>query len=253
MRVNQKLLIVAGLLVAWEVITVARNVDPNLFPRASAVFIRLATLFTSGELIPYVRNTMSTLAAAVAMGISAAAVLTSLAVLTQFGRNLLSVMASMFNPLPAVALLPLAIIWFGLGRGALLFVIAHSIVWSLSLATLSGFLTASRTLVQVGQNLGLKGWRLVRDIYMPAALPHILTGLRISWAYAWRTLIAAELVFGVSGTGGSLGWFIYQKRYFMETTSMFAALLVIIVIGLIVNSIFLTVERHTVVKWGMSV
>ena len=112
----------------------------------------------------------------------------------------------MFNPLPAIALLPLALIWFGLGNGSLIFVLVHSVTWAVALNTHSGFLSVSNTLKMVGRNYGLTGPRYIGKILIPAAFPSILTGLKIGWAFAWRTLIAAELVFGVSsGQAGSAG------------------------------------------------
>ena len=85
----------------------------------------------------------------------------------------------------------------------------------------------------------------------PAEARSILTGLKIGWAFAWRTLIAAELVFGVSSGQGGLGWFIFENRNLLDIPAVFAGLLTVIVIGLIVeNLIFRTIERNTVQKWG---
>ncbi len=94
--------------------------------------------------------------------------------------------------------------------------------------------------------------RYVGKVLVPAAFPSILTGLKIGWAFAWRTLIAAELVFGVSSGSGGLGWFIYENKNRLEIPSVFAGLLTVILIGLIVeNCIFRVIEMKTVRKWGM--
>ena len=123
----------------------------------------------------------------------------------------------MFNPLPAIALLPLALIWFGLGNGSLVFVLIHSVLWAVALNTHSGFLSVSNTLRMVGRNYGLsRAVATSAQILIPAAFPSILTGLKIGWAFAWRTLIAAELVFGVSSGSGGLGWFIYENKNQLE-------------------------------------
>ena len=168
------------------------------------------------------------------------------------GTDLLELLTSMFNPLPAIALLPLALIWFGLGYGSIVFVIIHSVLWAVSLNTHSGFLSVSNTLRMVGRNYGLSGLSYVARILIPAAFPSILTGLKIGWAFAWRTLIAAELVFGVSSGSGGLGWFIYENKNQLEIPNVFAGLLTVIVIGLLVeNVIFRVVEARTVRKWGM--
>ena len=86
---------------------------------------------------------------------------------------------------------------------------------------------------------------------MPAALPSIVSGLRIGWAFAWRTLIAAELVFGASSGRGGLGWYIFQSRNELYTDQVFAGLAMVILIGLLVeNVVFATLERATVHRWG---
>jgi NitT/TauT family transport system permease protein len=179
-------------------------------------------------------------------------VLTAFGIASKIGTDFLETLTSMFNPLPAIALLPIALIWFGLGNGSLVFVLVHSVLWAVALNTHSGFLAVSNTLRMVGRNYGLGGFSYVTKILIPAAFPSILTGLKIGWAFAWRTLIASELVFGVSSGSGGLGWFIYENKNQLEIPNVFAGLLTVILIGLAVeNLIFRTVENHTVRKWGM--
>ena len=187
-----------------------------------------------------------------ALGIVCATALTVVAILSRTGTDLLELLTSMFNPLPAIALLPLALIWFGLGYGSIVFVIIHSVLWAVALNTHSGFRSVSPTLRMVGRNYGLSGLRYVAAILIPAAFPSILTGLKIGWAFAWRTLIAAELVFGVSSGAGGLGWYIYENKNQLDIPNVFAGLFTVIVIGLIVeNAIFRWIETRTVRKWGM--
>lgn len=102
-----------------------------------------------------------------------------------------------------------------------------------------------------GRNYGLTGLRYVLQILVPAALPAILSGLKIGWAFAWRTLIAAELVFGASSGKGGLGWYIFQNRNELYTDRVFAGLALVVLIGLAVESLgFAVVERVTVRRWG---
>jgi NitT/TauT family transport system permease protein len=187
-----------------------------------------------------------------AIGLVAAGVFTTLAVSTRVGTDFLSTLTAMFNPLPAIALLPLALLWFGLGAISIVFVIVHSVLWAVALNTHSGFLSVSPTLRMAGQNCGLTGLAYVTRLLVPAAFPSILTGLKIGWAFAWRTLIAAELVFGASSRSGGLGWFIFENRNQLETANVFAGLLTVILIGLFVESvIFRAIENATVRRWGM--
>ena len=187
-----------------------------------------------------------------ACGVVLAALLTALAIMSRIGTDFLETMTSMFNPLPAIALLPLALIWFGLGNGSLIFVLVHSVTWAIALNTHSGFLSVSNTLKMVGRNYGLTGPRYIWKILIPAAFPSILTGLKIGWAFAWRTLIAAELVFGVSSGKGGLGWFIFENKNTLDIPNVFAGLLTVIIIGLVIeNVIFRTIEKQTIGRWGM--
>src|SRR5687768_10055102 len=187
-----------------------------------------------------------------AAGLFLAGTLTAFAITSRIGNDFLETLTSMFNPLPAIALLPLALIWFGLGSGSLIFVLIHSVLWAVALNTHSGFLSVSQTMRMVGRNYGLTGPRYVMKILMPAAFPSILTGMKIGWAFAWRTLIAAELVFGVSSGSGGLGWFIYENKNQLDIPNVFAGLFTVILFGLFVeNVVFKTLEQRTVRRWGM--
>lgn len=205
-----------------------------------------------GEILGRAWASLRVLLVGYGLGIILAALLTVLAISTRLGNDLLESATAMFNPLPAIALLPLALIWFGLGNGSLVFVLIHSVVWPVALNTYSGFQAVSNTLRMVGRNTGLRGFRYVTSIMIPAASCSIITGFKIGWAFSWRTLIAAELVFGVSSGSGGLGWFIYVAKNNLETAQMFAGLLALILIGLFVETvIFRQLEAHTVRKWGM--
>lgn len=247
----RKGLVLAVLALLWEGLARWQDNDlllPTFTQTAAALWAGLA----SGELPANVAVSLSVLLQGYLAGIALAFVLTALAVSTRIGRDLLETLTSMFNPLPAIALLPLALLWFGLGRGSLIFVIVHSVLWPLALNTYAGFRGVPDTLRMAGRNYGLGGLRLVLQVLVPAALPSILSGLKIGWAFAWRTLIAAELVFGVSSGSGGLGWFIYENKNQLEIPSVFAGLLTVILIGLLVeNFIFRIIERRTVQKWGM--
>jgi NitT/TauT family transport system permease protein len=247
----RKSVILIVLAALWEVL--ARwQANDLLLPS----FLQTAQAFVdgivSGELLDRVRVSLTVLLQGYAAGIIAAFALTALAASTRIGRDLLETLTAMFNPLPAIALLPLALLWFGLGRGSLLFVIVHAVLWPLALGAYSGFQSVPETLRMAGRNYGLSGLRLVLHILVPAALPSILSGLKIGWAFAWRTLIAAELVFGTTAGQGGLGWYIFQNRNELYTDKVFAGLAAVILIGLLVeNVVFRPLETLTVRRWGM--
>jgi NitT/TauT family transport system permease protein len=247
----RKMAILVVLAAAWEIYARVLN-NALLFPTFGATVEAFMDVLVHGTLLLKAWTSIKVLLIGYAAGILLAAVLTVVAISSRIGTDFLETLTSMFNPLPAIALLPLALIWFGLGAGSIVFVLIHSVLWAVALNTHSGFLAVSNTLRMVGRNYGLRGLSYVARILIPAAFPSILTGLKIGWAFAWRTLIAAELVFGVSSGSGGLGWFIYENKNQLEIPNVFAGLLTVIVIGLIVeNVIFRTVEARTVRRWGM--
>ncbi|WP_454726609.1 MULTISPECIES: ABC transporter permease [Cupriavidus] len=247
----RKTLILVVLACLWEAIARVQDND-LLLPTFLATARAFAEGIASGELLDKAGVSLSVLLQGYAGGIVLAFVLTTLAVSTEIGRDVLDTLTSMFNPLPAIALLPLALLWFGLGSKSLVFVLIHSVLWPLALNTYAGFRGVPATLRMAGRNYGLRGLRYVLLILVPAALPAILSGLKIGWAFAWRTLIAAELVFGASSGKGGLGWYIFQNRNELYTDRVFAGLAMVILIGLLVeNLVFRTLERVTVRRWGM--
>jgi len=247
----RKTVIVALLLVVWEVVARLQNNDLML-PGVVQTLRAWVEDMQSGELPGKIANSLGTLLKGYVIGSVLALLFSALAISTRFGRDLLSTLTAMLNPLPAIALLPLALLWFGLGKASLIFVLVHSVMWPIALNTWSGFTSVPETLRMAGRNYGLSGPRLVLNILIPASLPSIISGLKIGWAFAWRTLIAAELVFGASSGDGGLGWYIFQNRNELFTDRVFAGLATVIVIGLLVEGlVFATLEKATVKRWGM--
>lgn len=247
----RKTFILVVLVIVWEVYADFLN-SPLLLPTFSATVEALFGGIYSGVLIDRAWVSIQLLLTGYAAGLFLAAVMTFIAITTRLGTDFLETLTAMFNPLPSIALLPLALIWFGLGPGSLVFVLIHAVLWAVALNTLSGFRSVSKTMEMVGRNYGLGSVRLVLKVLIPAAFPSILAGLKIGWAFAWRTLIASELVFGVTSGAGGLGWYIYQNKNQLEIANVFAGLLMIILIGLVVeNLIFRTIENKTIQRWGM--
>lgn len=247
----RKLLIILTLGAIWQLYTISLDKE-LLFPRMTSTMTALVDGLLHGDLLLRSWFSVKVLLQGYALGVALATLLTIAAISTQTGNDLLETLTAMFNPLPGVALLPLAMLWFGLGDKPLIFVLVHSVIWAVALNTHSGFKSVSNTLRMVGRNYGLTGFRYVAKILIPAAFPSILTGLKVSWAFAWRTLIASELVFGVSSGSGGLGWYIYENKNQLEIPAVFAGLFMVILIGLFMDAVvFRQIEQRTVRKWGM--
>jgi NitT/TauT family transport system permease protein len=243
--------ILFALVAIWQLYVSLSGVNPLLVSSPLDVGEALVSGFTGGTLVQATITTLRILLVSMLIGMVIAAVMTTLATWTKIGEDILVLLTSILNPLPSIAVLPLAILWFGLNTTALIVVIANAVIWPIAINVSMGFRTVNPTLLAVGRNIGLKGWRLVRDVLIPAALPHTISGLKTGWAFGWRTIIAAELVFGVAGGKGGLGFFINDARYFMRTPDIFAGLVTIALIGIALDFLFSMLEKRTVVKWGM--
>ncbi|MEH2180285.1 ABC transporter permease [Nostoc sp.] len=239
------------LLIFWQLYVWVAQVPALLIPGPIAVLEVLWHDLLSQKLLQATLNTLSVLSIGMILGLILGTALAAFAKVSRFGQDLLIVISSMLNPLPAIAILPLVIIWFGFTSVSIIVVTAHATTWPIALNTEMGLSTINPTIMMVGKNLGLDGFRLIREIMLPAALPHILTGLRTAWAFGWRTVIASELVFGSGGATSGLGWQINNSRYFLQTDRVFAGLVVIAILGLAVDYIFRLIEIKTVQKWGM--
>src|SRR6185312_17236275 len=164
----RRLIVVAVLCVAWQGYSMYLN-NSLLFPTLTETIEALYDSVVRGPLIERMMVSLQTLLIGYAAGLTIAGIFTTLAVSTRVGTDFLSTLTAMFNPLPAIALLPLALLWFGLGNPSLIFVLIHSVLWPVSLNTHSGFLSVSDTLRMAGNNYGLTGIRFVLKILIPAA------------------------------------------------------------------------------------
>jgi NitT/TauT family transport system permease protein len=251
-KIVRQTLFIFALLLIWQLVVSTGNYSELLLPSLRSIWAALIDSITSGEMGKHTSYSFYLIGQALGIGVVLAFILTALAMVSPWIADFMKTITTIFHPLPGVALLPIALLWFGIGEKSIIFILVHSIIWPLILNTYTGFRSVSRTQVEVGRNIGLRGLNLVSSVMVPSAFPYILTGFKIAWSNAWRSLVAAEMIFGASGGQGGLGWLIYQKRFFLETPYVFAALVVIIIVGILIeNVVFAQVERWTVQRWGM--
>jgi NitT/TauT family transport system permease protein len=164
-------------------------------------------------------------------------------------RSIGSLMAGL-QALPSIAWLPLAILWFGLTERAILFVVIIAAIPAMAVASASSIRLVPPLLVRAGRSLGARGWILQRRVVLPAAIPGYLAGLQSAWALAWRALMAGELI----STGGKgLGHLLDANRQLFLVSSIFAVMLMIIIVGMAVEALFGVVERRVRSKRGLLV
>lgn len=251
-KYKDQILFILLFFVAWEILF-SLNIFPDLlFPSLSAIYKSLINGFVKDSLAEMILYSLSLLVKGLFIGILLSFVLSSLSIINTTFKNIYNLLISVFDLIPGVALIPLAILWFGIGEGPIIFIVIHSIVWPMSRNIIDGFQSVPKIYIESGMNLGLSRWELIKDIYIPAAFSSLLSGMKIGWARAWRGLISAEMIFGTTSSGAGLGWFIFMKRTNVDIAGVFAALIVIIIIGIIVEyGFFHTLEKHTIKKWGV--
>jgi NitT/TauT family transport system permease protein len=160
-------------------------------------------------------------------------------------------LSALAHPLPGIALLPLLILWTGLGPHIIIMIVFHSVLWPLYINLRSGFRNISPLWLDLGRNNQLGRRDIFLHILLPGAYPSILAGLKISWARAWRAVIAAEMLFGTIGSAGGLGWYIFNKRIFMDTPGLYSGILVLMLIGLLMDRLlFKRLEERMKFRWS---
>jgi NitT/TauT family transport system permease protein len=242
-------MLLAALLGLWQIyVTFVGQIS---LPEPLEVAEVLSEGWSSGRLAAATWITLGTLALGMLIGAMTGVLLTVFAAWTRIGADLLTLLTLTLYPVPAIALLPLIILWFDTSFTSLVVVTVCSVTLPTAINLSAGLKSVNPTIILVGQNLGLRGWRMFSAVILPVALPHGISGLRASWASGWRTVIAASLVFGVAGGGST--FFTNDAGDFLPAPELLAGLLTITIAGILVEATFRLLERGTLIRWGMKV
>jgi NitT/TauT family transport system permease protein len=195
--------------------------------------------------------TLGVLAAGALVGVAIAVLLVIFVTWTRIGDDLLTLLARIVGTIPAITILPLLLLWLGTTPDSLILVAVYSVTWPVAISLRSGLKNVDPTIVMVGQNLGLRGWAMFRDMLLPAALPYAISGARIGWALCWRAVVSAGLV--VCVVGETPGYFTDGAGGLLRMPQLFAGLLNVALIGVLAEAVFGLLERHTVVRWGTNI
>jgi NitT/TauT family transport system permease protein len=242
-------MLLGALLALWQLYVTL--VDPTELPGPPAVAWTLVEGWMgSGYLASATWTTLGVLVVGTFMGVAIAVLLVIFATWTRVGDDLLTLLTRIFDTIPAITILPLLFLWLGATPDSLVLVAVYSVTWPVASNLRSGLKNVDPTIVMVGQNLGLRGWMMVRDVLLPAALPYAISGARIGWAFCWRAVVSAGLV--VCVLGNNPGFFTDGAGGLLGMRELFAGLLNVALIGILVEAFFGLLERHTVVRWGMN-
>lgn len=247
-----QIIFIIAVLALWQVLYFMEIWPEILFPSLKSIGQAFVTAFAEKELAVMVLHSLSLILKGLVIGILLALIFSSLSVISETFYAIYNMIVSMFDLIPGIALIPVAILWLGVGDNSIIFMVIHSVVWPMSRSIIDGFNAVPKLYLEVGQNIGLNPLRLVFGVFLPAALPRIFSGIKVGWARAWRGLISAEMIFGGGGALG-IGYFIQDRRTQTDISGVFATIIVIVIIGLIVEyGIFRTIENKTFKKWGMT-
>lgn len=238
-----------GLVILWATAYRLRIWSPLLFPSPVEVGKSFVSGFSDGSFQVGVLASLRRIVVGYALSILIGLPLGIFIARFAWARQTLGQMMLGLQAMPSICWLPLAILWFGLDEKAILFVVVMGSLFAITTATSGALGTIPPSLISAGETLGARGPGLYLRVLLPAALPPILTGLKIGWSFAWRSLMAGELLY--SGVG--LGRILQNGRDLGDMAQVIAAMLIIIAMGLLMeNAFFRPVESRLHRKWGLA-
>ncbi|WP_338536835.1 ABC transporter permease [Helicovermis profundi] len=244
-----KISLVIVLILCWEVVAYIGIFPEIAFPSFTEVFIKLYREIIKLDIIVMTFKSIIIIIFSLTASLIIALLVSYFATINKRISDIVDTFISILHPLPSIALLPLVILWFGVGRGSLIIILLHSTIWPLIISIRTGFNCIPKKYYLIASNYELSSFEKVYRIMIPSSIPYILNGIEIGWARSFRALISAEMIFGAMGSG--IGWYLFERRAFMDTKGLFAGLLIVIIVGISVeNIVFKKLEKLTYKRWG---
>lgn len=248
-HLGQKLLFLAGLLAAWALLARFGPWPHHLFPGPKAVTESLVAMARDGRLWDAIVRSMGRLAQGYALSVLIGVPLGIAMGRLKPVRRMLRPLVVGLQALPSICWLPLALLWFGLTETSIIFVVVMGSVLAIAIAVEDGILGVDPLLLRVASTYGIRGARFYGGVLLPAALPGIVTGLKLGWSFAWRALMAGELLY----VSGGLGQLLTMGRELMEIPQVMAVMVCIIAVGTLIDRVlFQTVELRVRRRWGLA-
>ena len=220
-----------------------------LFPPPSVVLSKFVNVLAEDALID-ITGSLRRLVSAYLISAGVALPIGMLIAFFKKAENTIDVLVKILYPIPGIAWLPLAILWFGLGDVPIMFIIFTGAFFTIAVNTAAAIKNVDPILLRAAKNLGAKGLNRFFKVIIPAAFPQLLTGLRIAWAYSWRSLAAAEMLIATYG----LGFIIEYGRMIHDAAIVMCGMVLIGLIGFLIDrGIFGVIENFTIKRWGMTI
>ncbi|MEK7438719.1 MAG: ABC transporter permease [Pseudomonadota bacterium] len=239
-----------ALIALWEVIVRTFDVNPRVFPDVESVVRAGLETIQDGTLIRHIGASLGRVAVGTSLAIAVSIPLGVAMGLSRGVSSFLTPLFRFFSVLAGIAWIPIATLWFGYGFGAITFVIFNAVFFVVAYNTLLGVSSIPLPLRRAAASLGASGWTMLTQVILPGALPNIVTGVRTGLGFAWRGLIAAEMI----ATNVGLGYMLFLARDFYRTEVIVFGMIVIGIIWLVLDRLLLApLERATIERWGMVV
>jgi NitT/TauT family transport system permease protein/taurine transport system permease protein len=236
------------LFLIWPIVTTAFDVNPRVFPTVGMVWSALVESVGDGTLIAHVGASLGRVLVGTVLGILVAVPLGIAMGVSTGVSTFLTPLFRFFSVLAGIAWIPIATLWFGYGFGAITFVIFNAVFFIVTYNTLLGVSAIPIRLRHAAASLGAGRWAMLTEVLVPGALPNIVTGIRTGLGFAWRGLIAAEMI----ATNVGLGYMLFVARDFYRTEVIVLGMIVIGAIWLLIDRLLLApLERATIERWGL--
>lgn len=244
----RRLIFYVALVVGWELVVRGGSLPDYALPRPLTVLGSLSDGIASGVFLQGAFISLERLAVGYLVSLVIGLILGILIGRFHVVEETVGSLVLGLQALPSICWLPLAILWFGLSEQAMIFVVVMGAVFSITLGVDTGVKNTPPVYLKAARNMGSRGLRLYTQVILPAALPAVLSGLKQGWTFAWRSLMAAELIY----ESVSLGNLLQQGRDLSDASQVIAVMLVIIVIGVTIDTlIFGPLERGLRERWGL--
>ena len=236
------------IIVVWQGIDSADIWPDNIFPSPIEVGEDLLFGISDGSLFYGIATSMWRLIIGLAIAIGGGMLLGIFMARVETVNQTIGSLVLGLQSIPSVAWVPLAILWFGLSDAGIVFVTAIGAIFAVTINTYTGVKNINPSFIEAARNMGAKGTQLVTTILIPAAFPYMITGFKQGWAFAWRGVIGAELLFSFLG----LGFLLNVGRQLNDVSQVIAMMLVIMVIVILIDGfVFKKIEDKVMTKWGL--
>lgn len=238
----------AVIIAGWQLLASMRIYSEVLFPGPWIVAQSAWEITASGEIFKHIGASLWNLGLGFLVGAGLAIPLGLLMGLARGVAGFFEPVITFFQAIPGLAWIPLAILWLGAGQAAVIFIIFTSVFFPVLYSMLAGVRSTEPAMIDAARTMGASTATIIRHVILPSSLPNLVTGLRLSVGYGFRTLVAGEMVVATAG----LGFMIFDARSYMRSDLVLVGMIVIGVIWLAIDRTFLvTLERRTIQRWGL--